>query len=788
MLLLRRAFVALLGLFLLAAPLTFNLYELRHNERPYQAPEDPGITFQATPAPTATPALLTSTVAQQSDAPRLGAVVVDLAHFSFLNPTGLQPLADSLAERGLGLRLWFSKVDASKIEDFLDFPDQSVELAVQLADASALVVVSPFFLWSSQEISLVERFVADGGRLLLISDPDLFGDFAAITNFIAEPFGIVFNDDYLYDTTENDGNFTHFFQGEFRNQAAALNGARVAFYGGRSIGGAVVEQATSTSTTLSSLRTGATGFTTVAIGGVEGQDTANRVLALSDFDVLTEPYVARHNNRLLAEFVAGFLAGEQRINGVADFPNYLGKRVALTFGQAQIVDPQLLLLGAQLQKRLEASSRTLALTTPLVLTATHQLTVTAPLSPTVDVIYLADYATAAGATTLLADAGLVLSQAIITPTGLSTTSPQPVGEPAIEPTAQVTFTEAITLTAGLTTTEALTRALPVTVPVTTTLVQVVIQTSDGLQWLAEESVSVLQRPATAKRGQVLAVLGANPAAISAGVNRLLSQDFTDCITGEQLTLCPLPKQKQDKADEAKGEKGPAEKDKTASDSESSQRPGGGADEAFAILIVDDNQESNAGEESEADRFLRVLGEAGYTPDLWTTADQKTPTGDQLNRYQWVIWSNAGYADGAIAPDELEALSAFLGQGGRLTLSSLAPLFGTLAGDPSVIRDLVTEQGESPLLQGLPDETILLAAGLPPAVPLSAAEDGSPVQIVLRRGPQSDDAAAPALLALTDNHTGARFQIAGFSFTWLPAEVAQTLINNLAQWMTAETAE
>jgi hypothetical protein len=785
MLFLRRAFVALLGLFLLAAPTAFNIYQLRYNERPYQPPEDPGITFEATPAPTATPALLPSTVAQQSDAIRRGAVVVDLAHFSFLNPTGLQPLADSLAKRGLGLRLWFSKVDASKIENFLDFPDQSAELAIQLTDASALVVVSPFFLWSNQEIALVQRFAADGGRLLLVSDPDLFGDFAAITNFIAEPFGIVFNDDYLYDTVENDGNFTHFFQGEFRDQAAALNGARLAFYGGRSIGGALAEQATSAPTTLSSLRTGVSGFTTVAIGGVAGQDTANRVLALSDFDVLTEPYVARHDNRLLVEFVAGFLAGDQRRNQVADFPAFLGKQVALTFGQAHVVDPQLLLLGAQLQKQLEASRRTLLLTTPLVLTATDQLTSTARLSPTVAVIYLADYATAAQATTLLTDAGLVLSQEIITPTSPPpATTAQPMVEPAIAPTVQVTGTELVTATAVPTATDAVTRSSPITPPITTPPAQLVIQTSDDLKWLAEESVLILQHPATSDRGQVLAVLGANPAAISTGVNRLLSHDFADCITGEQLTLCPLPKQKQSKSDGAKA----AEKDKTTSDADGRQRPGGDKDETFTILIVDDNQTSGEGEESEADRFLRVLGEAGYRPDLWTTAEQKTPTSDQIHAYQWVIWSNAGYAEGSIDPDELELLSSYLGQGGRLTLSSLAPLFGTLAGEPSVIRDLAPEQGNSPLLQGLPDEPILLADGLPLAVPLSAAEDGSPVQIVLRRGPQSDDAAAPALIALTDDHTGARLQISGLSFTWLPDEVTQTLIHNLAQWMAAESAE
>src|SRR5690606_907785 len=102
---------------------------------------------------------------------------------------------------------------------------------------------------------------------------------------IAEPFGVVFHDDFLYDTIENDENYTHFYQGEFLDQAATLDGARIAFYGGRSIAGSVQTLARSSQTTLSSLRTGVTGFNTMVVGGVAARGTAGRVLAMSDFDV-----------------------------------------------------------------------------------------------------------------------------------------------------------------------------------------------------------------------------------------------------------------------------------------------------------------------------------------------------------------------------------------------------------------------------------------------------------------------------------------------------------------------
>jgi hypothetical protein len=63
------------------------------------------------------------------------------------------------------------------VPSFAAFPDQSAELRKILADASALVVVSPFFLYNRQELQVVERFLIDGS-LLLISDPDVESDAA----------------------------------------------------------------------------------------------------------------------------------------------------------------------------------------------------------------------------------------------------------------------------------------------------------------------------------------------------------------------------------------------------------------------------------------------------------------------------------------------------------------------------------------------------------------------------------------------------------------------------------
>ena len=270
-------------------------------------------------------------------------------------------------------------------------------------------MVSPLYAYNPTEVAIVEQFVRDGGRLLLISDPDVEGDHARDSNVLAAPFNIVFNEDYLYDTVDNDENYTHFFQGGFFDRAAGLEGSHVAFYGGRSVGGAILPQVRSANTTLSSLRNGLTGFTTVAVGGQLANKSLGRVLAMSDFDVLTDPYVARHDNRQLLEFVASFLTGAQRENTIEDFPAFLGKEVALVIDNTEPVGAAGLAKAAELQRFLEASGRTLTLAPNSWLNEEEG-------EPGLDLLYVGGYRAADSMTTLLHDLGINLVEVTVTPT------------------------------------------------------------------------------------------------------------------------------------------------------------------------------------------------------------------------------------------------------------------------------------------------------------------------------------------------------------------------------------
>jgi hypothetical protein len=806
---LRRLVVLLLGALLVAAPLFTRVAIHRFNRGNYQPPAVGLADLAVTPMPTPTAMPALQDVAAPEGELSRGAVWVDLAHFPGLDPSQFDTLAAALAARGVGLRFWVSRVDVSTIETFEDFPDQSEDLAPLLLDASGLVVVSPYFLWTPAEIALVEKFVADGGHLLLISDPDVLGDTIWNINSLGEPFGVVFNDDYLYDLSQNDGNYTHFFQGEFLDQAAKLGGSTVAFYGARSISGPVISQARSADTTLSSLRSGFTRFTTLAIGGQQINGTAGNVLAMGDFDVLTEPYVARNDNRVMLEFVADFLAGGQRKQTLPDFPDYLGKQVALVLGGDGSVDADLLLQGGLVQQRLEETGRALTLSSVTPLTPTTRagegITTTGTISgatrPSVavnvvsgegvaprDVIYLGTFQSADAETALLVEAGIHLVQEKGTPEAAETATPFPL------PPAEVT--PSVTPEPG---------AGAVTPGATATLESpgrgtsapggsLLLEMDSGLRFLAPETVLILQQ-AQVDGSQIIAVLGNDSQAIGAGLNRLLYHRFDGCVNYAEMAICPFFREEGTPG-------GPTDTSKMTPATSPGQ-PGGGATPApgrgerpgagVTILVVDDNDLAAPDEAPEAVIYLQTLTEVGFAPDLWLTADRGSPKGTDLAGYSWVIWSSGLYAAGGPDGDEQAMLWNFVFGGGKLTISGRNhPFGGESPKEASVIADVV-KTGEVPeLVKGFPDEPIELPAGLPPVVPIQevqAGDGGSTVAVALRRGPGSADAGAPLMVALTNtgepNPMEVRVLLLGMALNWLPEGHDLQLVVNMASWTLAE---
>jgi hypothetical protein len=123
----------------------------------------------------------------------------------------------------------------------------------------------------------------------------------------------------------------------------------------------------------------------------------------------------------------------------------------------------------------------------------------------------------------------------------------------------------------------------------------------------------------------------------------------------------------------------------------------------------------------------------------------------------------------------------------MTISSRTPFFGESGQDATVPSDVVVQSDVPELIVDLPTEPIALSGDPQLVRPLSTEVDqGEAPDVVLRRGPASPDADAPIMFVITDAEsdapTGARLVIVGMSIGWLPEDVADTLVRNLADWM------
>jgi hypothetical protein len=75
------------------------------------------------------------------------------------------------------------------------------------------------------------------------------------------------------------------------------------------------------------------------------------------------------------------------------------------------------------------------------------------------------------------------------------------------------------------------------------------------------------------------------------------------------------------------------------------------------------------------------------------------------------------------------------------------------------------------------------------VPLASPDDEDGFRVVFARGAESEGSGLPAAIAATDEgesqSTGARLAVIGLAVTWLPPEISDRFIRNLADWALTE---
>lgn len=325
----RRLWLAL-GLFLL--PLVVRgLWYYRGIYRPGMGVDLPNYSELTAPTPPLRESLAVKPVATEAEmgsAPRRGRVVlIDMAHGNDFELSELDRLTQALSAREV------------KVEVFEgDFKPDAQPLGERLKYATAFVVIAPNVSFSTSEVQQATRFVARGGRLLVIADPtrnginagrfDLAGDVrgmdVASANQLLSPFDIAFSDDYLYNLTKNEGNFRNVLLSTFADDPLAEGLSTIAFYAAHSIytntGVSVIRGGEGT---FSSITDSAAGYA-VAVRSQDGG-----VLALGDLTFLTSPYNQVADNGALLGNLVDFLLGGERARDLSDYPFIFDQPVAV---------------------------------------------------------------------------------------------------------------------------------------------------------------------------------------------------------------------------------------------------------------------------------------------------------------------------------------------------------------------------------------------------------------------------------------------------------------------------
>lgn len=300
-----------------------------------------------------------------------GVVLLDRAHDNRFNLEEINYLDARLSARGYQL-----------------LPYTSGDLAAALRPANAFVVIAPLVDYTQEEVVAVIDFVERGGRLLLVGDPtrydvvfsetDIFAPPEVETaelplNSLANPFDITFNNDYLYNTAENEGNFRNIIlngDGIGNGDAGEADGLtgdleQLVFYGSHSlqVGPTAAALLTGDANTWSSDTDRPGNLPLAALSPVEPMDSGGRVLAVGDLHFLMEPYYTVYDNGRFAAQVADFLAdGDERVYTVRDFPHFFGNSVELLFSGAPELGPDAFDEIINLQAAFRMLTKSLALT------------------------------------------------------------------------------------------------------------------------------------------------------------------------------------------------------------------------------------------------------------------------------------------------------------------------------------------------------------------------------------------------------------------------------------------
>jgi len=209
----------------------------------------------------------------------------------------------------------------------------SGDLVDRAHEATVLVISAPSSTFSRDEIVAIEQFTSKGGRLILIGDPTRVRGVEGL-NSLASEYGVLYQQDYIYNLEKNDGNFRNVIFSTFAKDNALTDGLdSVVFQTAHSLRtteDAGVVMGDDSTFVSSSERPGG------AIAVAQGGD--GNALFLSDMTFLTAPYNGFADNDRFIDNIVGYALSGERQFSVDDFPYYFGATTDVVYQDAALLD------------------------------------------------------------------------------------------------------------------------------------------------------------------------------------------------------------------------------------------------------------------------------------------------------------------------------------------------------------------------------------------------------------------------------------------------------------------
>jgi len=242
-----------------------------------------------------------------------GTVLLDGAHVNQFTLSDLDGLTSAIRARG------------GNIKTIID----PLLLETELKSSSAYITVSPTIPFLESEVQVLKNFADRGGKILVFSDatryflgfdyisgnPIPYGDVNA-ANSLLKVWDIAINNDYLYNTEKNEGNFRNVLFDDFAKNELTFGLDEVALYGTRSIesaSGLVLLQGSES--TLSSTDDAHDPNAGGAVLSADGS-----VAVFGDFTFLSSPYNNYIDNATLIQNMADFILSGERTANFDVFP------------------------------------------------------------------------------------------------------------------------------------------------------------------------------------------------------------------------------------------------------------------------------------------------------------------------------------------------------------------------------------------------------------------------------------------------------------------------------------